>query len=312
MWARTLVIIFAAGLNAQCGKQVAPQPAVAIALPADMPAANANDTIVAQVNGHPVWASCVQAQASAMHLTASAALQQCVDFELLAQSATARGLNNNSEKATVQRDQMVSSFVAREFETKYRTPDDLPADVMKKMLAKNSWRLHRVDYRASTFIRFGVPEKDVGSPADLAAKANAMALYAELKDQHGMFASHAIAIATRVAGTAKFETGNADMADAARLVKPYSDALFALPAIGDVTPPTRTPWGWDIILFTDQLPPRDITEAELRAELFPGLRQSYFVFWVNTIAKGLRARAVVSDSVNALLDPSSETLPAPQ
>jgi hypothetical protein len=102
------------------------------------------------------------------------------------------------------------------------------------------------------------------------------------------------------------------MADAARLVKPYSDALFALPAIGDVTPPTRTSWGWDIILFTEQLPPRDITEAELRAELFPGLRQSYFVYWVNTIAKGLRAKAVVSDSVNALLDPSSETLPAPR
>jgi PPIC-type PPIASE domain len=311
MRVQTLVILVAAGLNAQCGEHVAPQPAVAIALPADMPAANASDTIVAQVNGHPVWASCVQAQAHAMELDAPAALQQCIDFELLAQTATARGRNNSPELATVQRDQMVSSFVAREFETKYRTPDDLPADMMKKMLAKNSWRLHRVDYRASTFMRFGVPEKDAGSPADLDAKANAEALYAELKDQHGMFASHAIAIATRVAGTAKFETGNADMADASRLVKPYSDALFALPAIGDVTPPTRTPWGWDIILFTDQLPPRDITEAELRAELFPGLRQSYFAFWVNTIAKGLRAKAVVSDAVNALLDPSSETLPAP-
>ncbi|MBP9086749.1 MAG: peptidylprolyl isomerase, partial [Kofleriaceae bacterium] len=203
-------------------------------------------------------------------------------------------------------------FVAREFESKYQTPDDLPGDVMAKMLAKNSWRLHRVDYRASTFIRFGVPEKDAGSPADLTAKANAEALYAELKDQHGMFAGHVQDIATRVVGTGKFETGNVDMTDAVRLVKPYSEALFALPAIGDVSPPTRTPWGWDIILFTGQLPPRDITEAELRAELFPGLRQSYFVFWVNTIAKGLRAKTVVADSLNALLDPSSETSPAPR
>lgn len=312
MRAPTLFMMIVGGLSVHCGTPATPPPPIAIAMPVDMPAANASDTIVAHVNGHPVWASCVQAQAHAMHVTAPAALQQCVDFELLAQAATARGLNTSLELARVQREQMVSSFVAREFERKFQTADDLPADVMTKMLAKNKWRLHRVDYRASTFVRFGVPEKDSGSPADLAAKANADALYAELKDQHGLFASHLIAIATRIAGTAKFETGNADMADAARLVKPYSDALFALPAIGDVTPPTRTPWGWDIILFTEQLPPRDITEAELRAELFPGLRQSYFVFWVNSIAKGLRTKAVVSDSLNALLDPSSETLPAPQ
>ncbi len=313
MRAQTLCIIFVGGLSTQCSQPaVAPTAPLAIAMPVDMPAANASDTIVAQVNGHPVWAACVQAQAQAMHLTAPLALQQCIDFELLAQTATARGLNNDPALAIVQRQQMVSSFVAREFEAKYRTPDDLPADVMAKMLAKNKFRLHRVDYRASMFVRFGVPEKDAGSPADLAAKANADAVYAVLKDQHGLFASHVMAAATQVAGTAKFETGNADLADPDRLVKPYSDALFALPAIGDVTPPTRTPWGWDIILFTSQLPPRDITEAQLRAEMFPGLRQSYFTFWVTTIANGLRTKPVISADVNALLDPSSETLPAPR
>ena len=300
------------GLSVHCGTPVTPPPPVAIAIPADMPAANAKDSIVAHVNGHPVWASCMQAQAQAMHVTAPAALQQCVDFELLAQAAAARELHTSPELARVQREQMVSSFVAREFERKFQTADDLPADVMTKLVAKNKWRLHRVDYRASTFVRFGVPEKDSGGPADLAAKAKAEALYAELKDQHGLFATHVIATATRLAGTTKFETGNVDMSDANRLVKPYSEALFALPAIGDVTPPTRTQWGWDVILLTSELPPRDITEAELRAELFPGLRTSYFVFWVNSIAKGLRAKAVVSDSLNALLDPTSETLPAPQ
>ena len=312
MRAQQLFMIVVGGISVQCRTPAAPPPPLAIAMPADMPAANARDTVVAHVNGHPVWAACVQAQAHAMHSTAPAALQQCIAFELLAQAATARGLNVSPELARVQREQMVSSFVAREFEQKYQTAADLPADVMAKMLAQNTWRLHRVDYRASTFVRFGVPEKASGSPTDLAAKANAEALYAELKDQHGLFTSHVIATATRLAGTATFETGNADLADAARLVKPYSDALFALPAIGDITPPTRTPWGWDIILFTGQLPPRDITESELRAELFPSLRQSYFMFWVNTIAKSLRAKAVVADAVDALLDPSSETLPAPQ
>ena len=64
-----------------CGNGAAPPRQVPTPVLHDTPAANSADTIVATVDGHPVWASCVQAQAAAHHLAAAAALQECIDFD---------------------------------------------------------------------------------------------------------------------------------------------------------------------------------------------------------------------------------------
>jgi len=57
------------------------------------PPAGPGDAVVATVGGRPVWASCVAAQAARGTRTRRAALGECVDFELLAQAAEARGVN---------------------------------------------------------------------------------------------------------------------------------------------------------------------------------------------------------------------------
>jgi len=293
-----------------CGKGAAPPRQVATPVLHDTPAANASDAVIATVDGHPVWASCVQTQAAAHHLTPAAAMQECINFELLAQAAIARGVDQRTSLSAVQRDQMVSLFVEREFETKFQRAEDLPADIVNKVFESNRFRMHQGDYRASSFIRLGVPANEHGSPKDMAAKTQADTLYAELKDQHGLYPDHLFATAKRVLGEKAFEFGKTEMSDEGRLVPAFATALFSLPAIGDVAAPVRTDWGWDIILFTQQLPPRELTEAQLRIEMFPALRTSYFAYWVNGIAKKLGLRPSIADSATALLAPDTTVTPA--
>src|SRR5258705_7581773 len=67
----------------------------------------------------------------------------------------------------------------------------------------------------------------------------------------------------------------------------FAAATFALPTIGAVSSPMRTPWGWDLILLTDIIPAQTMTRDELVAKLFPGLRRGYFdQVWAAQLEKG--------------------------
>lgn len=271
------------------------------------------DAVVARVAGLPVYASCVEHQAAAMQAKAPAAtagldepalrrraLEECVGFELLAQEAAARGLGAAPEVAEAQRQAAVNRFVEREIDDKVRTAAELPAPFWARVLDRYRWRMHRVDYRASMFVRFTVPAKEPqGSPADLAAQAAAERVAKELADERGLFPQHVAEAARRLAPGQPMEEGNAPLSDADRLVPVYSKALFALQEIGRVTPAIRTEWGWDVVLLTDRLPPRDITEAQLGEELFPEVRLGYFTAWSKSQGKGISVQ--VSPQAEAAL-----------
>jgi hypothetical protein len=81
-----------------------------------------------------------------------------------------------------------------------------------------------------------------------------------------------------------------DLTDAARLVPSYSAALFSIPEIGRTSSALRTQWGWDVVLWTKDLPPRDISEAELSDELFPEMRLAYFNAWSKAAGKGVKVQ----------------------
>jgi hypothetical protein len=282
-------------------------------------AEGASDAVVAKVNGLPVYASCVAHQAKAMQARPRGdapagapalqrrALEECIGFELLAQEAAARGLAAAPEVAEAARRAAVNRFIEREIDDKVRTAAELPPSFSAQVLQRNRWRLHRVDYRASSFVRFKVAESEPeGSPADRAARAAAERVAAALAGERGLFPAHLIETARRLAPDQAVEEGNAPLSDAERLVPAYSQALFALPEIGRTTAALRTQWGWDVVLWTEQLPPRDLSERELADELFPDSRLAYFNAWskaqsrgvsvqVNPQAAELLARAAAED-----------------
>jgi hypothetical protein len=298
----------ALGAAPGCGQE-RPRPPPATPAEAELgqplPAApeSADDAVVARVDGLPVYASCVAHQAAAALAREAAlppphpvrsveerrrqALEECIGFELLAQEAAARRLRDDDVEEARRR-AAVSRLIEQEIDEKIQSPAGLPPAFTARVLERNRWRLHRVDYRASVFARFTVPEREAaGSPADQAARAAAERLAAALADERGLYPSHLFAAARAAAQGAPLEEGNVKLTDADRLVPSYARALFDIPEIGRISQPVRTQWGWDVLLWTEQLPPRDISEAELAAELFPDSRLAYFAAWSKAAGRGV-------------------------
>lgn len=251
------------------------------------------DAVVAQVAGLPVYGSCVAAQA-ALHMGDDAArrragLEDCIAFELLAQEAARRQLADSPEVQQARKQAAANRLVELEIDDKIRSIANLPESMTARVLERNRWRLEREEYRGSFFVRFPVAKNEpTGGPADLAARAAAERVAAALASERGLFPDHVKEKARALAGLQPMEDGNAELADRARLVPSYSNALFAIPEVGSTSPAVRTDWGWDIILWTKTLAPRSITRGELAAELFPELRQAYFVSWSKLIGAAFR------------------------
>src|SRR5687768_16245068 len=94
-------------LLAACGGSTAPPPAPSGPPAAFQPTPAPDDMQVATVNGKPVWGSCVAAQAS-RGVSKQMALQQCIDFELLAQAAEARGFATDPDVHVETREALVN------------------------------------------------------------------------------------------------------------------------------------------------------------------------------------------------------------
>lgn len=265
-------------------------PAAAVPGVVPTPPATADDAPVAQINGRTVWASCVAAQARTIAAGSdderrAAATDQCIAFELLAQAAEARGLAAAPEVGQAVRSAEVNRLVETEFEQRYRRPADL-APQLDAVLAQSPWRLRTPELRDSTFARFVVPK---GAPAEVEARAHALAdrLAAELAGQTGLFGVHLSDAARRIAqgSSAALETTGFRPATRDQLVDEYAAALFAIPEIGRASPAFRTPWGWDVVVWTGGSPARERSRDEVAAELFPELRRRQFQRWVTQLAR---------------------------
>lgn len=281
-------------LLAACGGSSS-EPTASVVVPSLVaPRETADDGIVATVNGRPIWGSCVAHQAKPRRPVQGDAatppgsevrdaLNECIAFELLAQAAEQREVASTPEVAEARRTAMVDRLIAMEFEAKVKTMVDL-GPRYAALVDKNAFRMHRPDLRASAYVRIDVPPK--ASPeVDAKAHATAERIAAALRNETGLFPIDMNAIADRVAAGAKLSEQVVKLLPADGLEKPYSDALFAIPAIGSTAGPIRTSYGWDVILWTGALPKYDVTREVLEQELFPEMRRHYFSEWVDQLGR---------------------------
>lgn len=277
------------------------------------PRLGADDVQVASVNGRPVWASCVAAQARTLPAAAgdparrTAALDQCIAFELLAQAAEARGLAAAPEVAEAARGAAVNRLVETDFEQRYRTPADLAPQV-DAVMKTNEWRLHVLELRASAFARFAVP-KDAPAGVDARARALAERLAGELRGQTGLFDVHLFDAAKRIAEGSGITLNTADFRPAHHddLVEAYAAALYGIPEVGRTSEAFRSPWGWDVVLWTGGVEAHERSRDEVVAELFPEIRRREFAHWALQIGKQLGVHVSIDEAVVARLD--SEAAP---
>jgi len=82
----------------------------------------------------------------------------------------------------------------------------------------------------------------------------------------------------------------------------YADALFAIPAIGRTSPPVRTPWGWDVILYSDVVPEEHQPESKIVSEVLPEVKRVFFPQWTNQVAQRLGVKIQVIEDNLPLLE----------
>jgi hypothetical protein len=296
---------------AACGHGSAPPPPAATphATPPSVEAqpAGGDDLVVARVDGRPVYASCVRAQAAALGLDVDAALDQCVSFELLAGAAEAGGLRADPEVAESWRRELVRAVIRQDLGA-IQTLDDLPGYFIQPILAKQGQYLSMPAIRVSHYVRAIVPKQAVvNGPEDRAAQAVADAIYAELGPRDGLLIDDLKAAGERAAAGTDVKIETTDPAEPyatpenedahLRLaVRPYREALYAIPQMGRVAPPVRTPWGWDVIEWWNTWPPTDKT-----ASFFEAMRQRYFKVWTGEVARAAGIVPEVDDELFAQL-----------
>jgi hypothetical protein len=261
--------------------------------------ANADDVTVATVNGKPVWGSCVTAQA-ARGADRRAALQQCVDFELLAQTADGRGYALDAEVARATHTAMVSELVATAFEAGYTQPAQF-GPFWQQAYKKGIFHIRHENYRASAYVRVAV-----ANPADEGAAQHAIAdkVAAAVANESGLMGPSLVALAQQAAGPeVKLDHQDVPAYRAGALDEHYAAALFAIPQIGRASGAVRTKWGWDVIAWTDDVPAADPPEADVIAKLLPDVKLAYFNHWVEGIAKSLGVSVtLVQDNIAKLED----------
>lgn len=269
------------------------------------PPAVADDVIVAKVAGRPVWGSCVAAQVARGARDRRAALDECIAFELMAQEAERRGMLPAASADDAVKSALVNRLVETGFEATHTTPDSL-GDVMTKWLDANAWRMHRPELRSSSYARVLV-DKAASPEADAAAKVVADSIATALASETGLFGVNLRETANRLAaGTGvKIEAVDAPPTQKTKLDPSYGDALYALPEVGRASGAVRTPWGWDVIVWTGGLPPQELTRAQLAEGAFPELRRVAFGAWVNALIKELHVKVTIDQAQVARLEGGS-------
>lgn len=283
---------------AACGSSQSVEVPAGPPAPMVAPRASADDVVVATVNGQPVWGSCVATQAKRV-ATKQAALAQCIDFELLAQKAIAYA--GTSEVRTATHTAMVSSLVATAYEDGFTQPAQF-GPMWDQLYKKGIFHIRHENYRASSYVRITVPDH-ASAEVEAAAKQQAEKVAAALAHETGIMGQNLVALAQAAAPDAKLDHQDVPAYRAGALDASYAKALFDLKEIGRASGAVRTKWGWDVIVWTDDVPETNPSEAEVTAALLPDVKRAYFGHWVDGLAKQLGVHVTLDrDNIAKLED----------
>lgn len=300
MSARHALAAIALTAAAACGGEDRGKPSSPAGAPGAWQESGEGRTVVARVDGEPVYADCLEGQMTGLGVSRDEALADCVAFELLAQEARRGGYGVHPPAVAALRREMVRAFLDRHFYATYRTPEDIPrADI--ELLWKRQFKnyFNRPENRSTAFCRAENPDPKtkktaVGTDADRRAEALARAIYRRIRGRRDLTRKELKAICEEVAA----EVGGAKLSYASgtftrtNAVAEFAEPLFAIPEVGRVSPPVRTAWGWDLILLTHVLPARQASladaEDELRAMLFNKpeyevYRRQHFARWLHEL-----------------------------
>jgi hypothetical protein len=223
------------------------------------------------------------------------ALEECIDFELLAQAAEARGYASHPAVRETRKRESARALLEQVFERQHDDPAGIPRAVIEQLWVRPPIhsRYNHPEYRFAFFARAQLKANQADDPdAQARARAAMDELYRRLRGKQLETRFDFFDVAEEVArefpdASVLLEKRPYNTPLKGRADPSFAQALFAIPSRGMVSPPTRTPWGWDVIFLASIKPGSratlDEVEAEIREIAFPGWRRQQFLVWSNAL-----------------------------
>lgn len=286
-----------------------------------------SDAIVATVNDRSIFASCVRIQAEAHNLSREDALQECIDFELLASAAHEAGTQADPDVQSAAKQELVRTFIEARYSL--RGPEDIPADLVKKLWDQvNVPRYNHPELRAIAFCRVPLTaQQGPKSPEYKAGLAFLEGVYEKLRDARDLEKDDLFERCWKPhyenAGVHELKLNTFKLNPKRGYMQAFRETVFGPQKPGMVVPPVYSQYGIDLMLITNLIPEKTSTfeevEPELRAALFEipvyeSSRDAVFETWYAPFAK---ARTIsthperIPVGAPVLADISVDDAPAP-
>jgi peptidyl-prolyl cis-trans isomerase C len=187
-------------------------------------------------------------------------LDNLVRFEVMAGEAQRRGYDKDPEVQRVMKQQMISKFLQKDFESKLKVEDVPDADVEKY------YKDHPEEFNKKDEVRV--------SEILVKEKGKADKVYAEAKAQPKTAGADQKAfrdLVTKVSEDEESKPRGGDLTffdkDSTVYPKPIVEAAFKLAEVGDVSPPVKTDKGWAILKLTQKRPGFSRPLAEVKRQI---------------------------------------------
>ncbi len=241
------------------------------------------------MNGTPILADCAIEHAEAYNVDVQAALGACIDFELLASEAIRRGFDSHPAAHTARKTESVRKFIDVAFVSNFNSPDDVPMEHVRHSYERTKYQWVHPEIRFTVYVRARVNKKAPrGSPEDLKAKQLIYEIHESMRGKLFKTKETFYAAAQKVARGRPLENGKPfDFPRHGRAVEEYAKPAFDIPKVGAISVPTRTRWGWDIILFTGFMRPQNLSVEQAASKIRPVIyalsRERSFEDWAKTL-----------------------------
>jgi hypothetical protein len=236
-------------------------------------------TVVASVDGEPIYADCVEAQARAHGVDARAALDQCIDFELLALEARRRGLLADPEVAERSRREAVRAFIDADFGVE--GPEHLEVQDLRRMwdrlpsgVAMRHFFQHGEVRRADYCLAKVPADAEPGGAEDLAARTLAEVArgVADALVPAGERALDAVCRMILPADRSQAVRGfivEQSQGEQGQVEAGFFELLSSIEQVGEIAGPARSASGWFVIQLDAR---REAQHLEFE-EALPKLRE---------------------------------------
>jgi peptidyl-prolyl cis-trans isomerase C len=183
-----------------------------------------------------------------------------IRIEVMAKEAEKRGYDKDPEVIRVMKQQMISKFLQKDFESKLRVEDVPDADVEKY------YKDHPEEFNKKDEVRVSeilVKEKPKADKAYAEAKAQPKTAGADQKGFRDLV--------TKYSEDEDSKPRGGDLTffdkDATTYPKAIVDASFKLAEVGDVSPPVKTDKGWAVLKLTQKRPGFNRPLAEVKHQI---------------------------------------------